>query len=61
MVQDCTFLDIKNNGSKSIFMDYFGHVEVENIAKTGSGHTSLFISLGKSQQNALKPFGFLQF
>ncbi|XP_060177792.1 uncharacterized protein LOC132607730 [Lycium barbarum] len=40
---------------------WFAHVEVEHLSRTGSDHAPLLISLGEQSQKFIRPFRFLKF
>ncbi|XP_060170719.1 uncharacterized protein LOC132601661 [Lycium barbarum] len=43
------------------FQNWFGHLEVEHLSKTGSDHAPLLVSCGDQVEIFIKPFIFLKF
>ncbi|XP_060202636.1 uncharacterized protein LOC132631055 [Lycium barbarum] len=47
--------------ANSKLQDWFAHMEVQHLSRTGSDHAPLLLTCGESSQHIRKPFRFLKF
>ncbi|XP_060210576.1 uncharacterized protein LOC132637514 [Lycium barbarum] len=58
---DCIFKRLDRIVHNDTFQNWFGHLEVEHLSRTGSDHASLLVSCGDQVEKFIKPFRFLKF
>ncbi|XP_060202665.1 uncharacterized protein LOC132631080 [Lycium barbarum] len=58
---DCIYERLDRIGVNPQLQQWFGHIEVEHLSRTGSDHAPLLVLLGEEAQNFIKPFRFLNF
>ncbi|XP_060202609.1 uncharacterized protein LOC132631026 [Lycium barbarum] len=58
---DCIFERLDRIFFNSQFQQWFGHIKVEHLSRTGSDHAPFLITLGEEVQTFIKPFRFLKF
>ncbi|XP_060200373.1 uncharacterized protein LOC132628624 [Lycium barbarum] len=58
---NCMFERLDRIFFNSQFQQWFGHIEVEHLSRTGSDHAPLLITLGEEVQTFINPFRFLKF
>ncbi|XP_060177818.1 uncharacterized protein LOC132607752 [Lycium barbarum] len=58
---ECIFKRLDRMLHNELFQDWFGHLEVEHLSRTGSDHALLLLTCGDQVQNYFKPFRFLIF
>lgn len=61
MDSDCIFKRLDKILINQDCIGMAGHLEVENLARTGSDHAPLLVSCGGQQLHIRKPFKFLIF
>ncbi|XP_060182357.1 uncharacterized protein LOC132612025 [Lycium barbarum] len=58
---DCIFKRLDRMIANSKLQDWFAHMEVQHLSKTGSDHAPLLLTCGESSYHIRKPFRFLKF
>ncbi|XP_060210656.1 uncharacterized protein LOC132637608 [Lycium barbarum] len=58
---DCIFKRLDRIVHNDTFQNWFGHLEVEHLSRTGSDHAPLLVSCGDQVKFFIKPFRFLKF
>ncbi|XP_060170510.1 uncharacterized protein LOC132601447 [Lycium barbarum] len=58
---DCIFKRLNRMIANSKLQDWFAHMEVQHLSRTGSDHAPLLLSCGESSHHIRKPFRFLKF
>ncbi|XP_060182971.1 uncharacterized protein LOC132612916 [Lycium barbarum] len=55
--RDCIFKRLDRMLTNSKLQDWFGHMEVEHLSRTGSDHAPLLLTCGNSSQHSKATFG----
>ncbi|XP_060183051.1 uncharacterized protein LOC132613005 [Lycium barbarum] len=58
---DCIFKRLDRIVHNDTFQNWFGHLGVEHLSRTGSNHAPLLVSCGDQVEKFVKPFRFLKF
>ncbi|XP_059287623.1 uncharacterized protein LOC132040947 [Lycium ferocissimum] len=58
---DCIFKRLDRMITNSKLQDWFAHMEVEHLSRTGSDHAPLLLTCGEISYHIRKPFRFLKF
>ncbi|XP_060212008.1 uncharacterized protein LOC132639585 [Lycium barbarum] len=58
---DCIFKRLDRMIANSKLQDWFTHMEVQHLSRTGSDHAPLLLTCGESSHHMRKPFRFLKF
>ncbi|XP_059289054.1 uncharacterized protein LOC132042545 [Lycium ferocissimum] len=58
---DCIFKRLDRVVHNHSFQNWFRHLEVEHLSRTGSDHAPLLLSCGDQVENFIKPFRFFKF
>ncbi|XP_060212032.1 uncharacterized protein LOC132639607 [Lycium barbarum] len=58
---DCMFKRLDRMIANSKLQDWFAHIEVQHLSRTGSDHAPLLLTCGESSHHMRKPFRFLKF
>ncbi|XP_055830911.1 uncharacterized protein LOC129899942 [Solanum dulcamara] len=58
---DCIFKRLDRMIANLKLQDWFAHLEVQHLSRTGSDHALLLLTCGEFAQHIRKPFRFLKF
>lgn len=58
---DCIFERLDRMLSNQLMQNWFNHMEVEHLARTGSDHTPILLHMEEGVTTHRKPFRFLNF
>ncbi|XP_059313352.1 uncharacterized protein LOC132064401 [Lycium ferocissimum] len=59
--RECIFKRLDRMLSNDHLLNWFGHLEVEHLSRTGSDHAPMLLSCNDQTQHFVRPFKFLKF